>query len=61
MVLSNRSGQREFDFLTPPHIQQPLIQSVVDELIGTGQCPSSGESAIRTTRVMEQLLSGPRS
>lgn len=40
---------------TPEHIQQPLIQSIVDELNGEGTCPSIGESAARTNRVMQQL------
>ena len=40
----------------PDHVQQPLIQSVVDELLGRGQCPSTGESALRTARVMDRVL-----
>lgn len=41
---------------TPAHIQQPLIQSIVDELNGSGQCPSTGQSGARTTRVMDRIL-----
>lgn len=40
---------------TPEHVQQPLIQTIVDELNGNGRCPSTGESAARTNRVLEQL------
>jgi predicted dehydrogenase len=40
----------------PEHVQQPLIQSMVDELLGRGQCPSHGESAARTSRVMDIAL-----
>ncbi len=40
----------------PPHVQQPLIQTIVDELNGRGTCPSSGVSGARTTRVMDTLL-----
>jgi predicted dehydrogenase len=41
----------------PAHIQQPLIQAIVDELRGVGPAsPSSGETAIRTTWVMERVL-----
>ena len=47
----------EYPEPTPPHIQQPLIQSIVDELNGDGRCPSSGESGARTTWVMDQILS----
>lgn len=40
----------------PPHIAQPLIQTVVDDLLGRGSCPSTGESARRTAVVMDQVL-----
>lgn len=39
----------------PRHIQQPLIQTVVDELMGKGQCPSTGISALRTSWVLEEI------
>lgn len=40
----------------PPHVQQPLIQAVVDELLGRGSSPSTGTSAARTSRVMDAAL-----
>lgn len=43
---------------TPAHVQQPLIQSIVNELNGEGSCPSTGESAARTTWAMDRLLDG---
>lgn len=45
-----------FDIPHPPHVQQPLIQQVVNELLGRGRCVSTGNTASRTTWVMEQLL-----
>lgn len=42
----------------PPHVQQPLIQSIVDELNGMGVCPSTGISAARTTKVMDAMRRG---
>lgn len=56
IVLETSSGKQTFDIPNPPHIQQLLIQQVVDELRGLGRCVSTGESAIRTTWVMEQIL-----
>lgn len=47
-----------FSFKMPQHIQQPLIQSVIDELRGTGKSPSKGKSAARTNWVMEQMVGG---
>jgi 1,5-anhydro-D-fructose reductase (1,5-anhydro-D-mannitol-forming) len=54
--LATTSGAEQFELPNPPHIQQPLIQSIVDELHGAGQCPSSGETAARTSRVMDEVL-----
>ena len=44
----------------PPHVHQPLIQSIVDELNGQGRCPSTGETAARTAWVMDEILAGFR-
>jgi predicted dehydrogenase len=47
----------QFALPSPPHIQQPHIQSVVNELLGRGgPCPSTGETAARTSRVMDEVL-----
>ena len=40
----------------PPHAQQPLIQTIVDELNGKGKCPSTAESGARAVRAMEKIL-----
>ena len=45
----------------PAHVQQPLIQSIVDELRGVGRCPSTGTSAARTGLVMDRVLAEYRS
>ncbi|NDV79032.1 Gfo/Idh/MocA family protein [Dysgonomonas sp. 511] len=39
----------------PEHIQQPLIQSIVDELRGVGSCPSTGISGARTSHIMDLI------
>jgi predicted dehydrogenase len=56
--LQTLDGVTEFPEPTPPHIQQPLIQSIVDELNGVGTCPSTGETAARTNWVMDRMLRG---
>jgi predicted dehydrogenase len=61
VVLETPAGRQVFDLPNPPHIQQPMIQQVVDELLGLGTCVSTGASALRTTRVMEQLLNAKKS
>jgi hypothetical protein len=58
VIVTTPDGPTEFSFEDPPHIQQPLIQSVVDELTGVGACPSTGESAARTSWAMDEMLKG---
>jgi predicted dehydrogenase len=57
ILLKTAAGLTEFSVQNPPHIQQPLIQTIVDELRGCGVCPSTGETAARTSWVMGQMLS----
>ena len=40
----------------PLHVHQPLIQTIVDELLGSGKCPSTGETGARTSWVMDRCL-----
>jgi predicted dehydrogenase len=56
IVLTTAAGVSEFAFGYPEHIEQPLIQTVVNELNGNGTCVSTGESAARTSWVMDQML-----
>jgi 1,5-anhydro-D-fructose reductase (1,5-anhydro-D-mannitol-forming) len=55
--LHTSSGVETFDLPNPQPIQQPLIQTVVDDLLGRGHCPSTGESGARTAAVMDVVLS----
>ena len=56
VVLTTDQGRQEFAIENPLHIQQPLIQTIVDELNGTGACPSTGVTGSRTSWVMDQML-----
>jgi 1,5-anhydro-D-fructose reductase (1,5-anhydro-D-mannitol-forming) len=58
LVLSTGDGVKTFPIRNPPHVHQPLIQTIVDELRGRGRCPSTGESAARTAWVMDRCLEG---
>jgi len=40
----------------PPHVHQPLVQTIVDELRGIGRCPSDAESGARTSWVLERCV-----
>jgi predicted dehydrogenase len=51
-------GRRTVEhFRNPPHVHQPLIQSIVDELAGRGACPSTGASGARASLVLEMCQS----
>lgn len=52
-----KDGQspKKMTFDKPAHIQQPLIQTIVDELTGNGSCVSTGVSGARTAWVMDQI------
>ncbi len=62
LVLETAAGREELRIPHPPHVQQPLIQTMVDELLGNpgALCPSTGDTASRTTAVMDTLLASYR-
>lgn len=61
ITLATRKGLTEFSIDYPQHIEQPLIQTVVDELNGVGKCPSTGITGARTSWVMDQMLAQRKS
>jgi predicted dehydrogenase len=57
VILETDAGIESIELPFPAHVQQPLIQTIVDELLtGIPACPSTAESAARTTRVIDTLL-----
>jgi predicted dehydrogenase len=56
VLLETATGKQEFDLPPPQHIQQPFIQTIVEQLTGQGECPSSGVTAARTAWVMDQIV-----
>ncbi len=56
--LERSEGAVEFDLPNPRNIQLPLIQTIVDELRGVGECPSTGVSGARASAVMDAALAG---
>jgi 1,5-anhydro-D-fructose reductase (1,5-anhydro-D-mannitol-forming) len=60
-VVVRRGGDEEIlPLRNPPHVHQPLIQTIVDELRGRGRCESTGESGARASWVMDRLLESYR-
>lgn len=57
LLESEKEGTQTFQFELPENIQYFLIKSIVNELLGKGQCPSTGSSAARTNWVLSQIRS----
>ncbi|UZD24471.1 Gfo/Idh/MocA family oxidoreductase [Algoriphagus halophytocola] len=53
---SDGKGKEIFSFDLPKHIQQPLIKTIVEDLLGSGFCNSTGNSGARANWVMDQLV-----
>jgi predicted dehydrogenase len=58
--LERGGNVEEIPIADPAHVHQPLIQAIVDEMNGEGRAPSTGESAARTARVMDEILADLR-
>ncbi|QHL86718.1 Gfo/Idh/MocA family oxidoreductase [Nibribacter ruber] len=56
VVLETPAGRQEFLLPPPAHVQQPFIQTIVNELRGESTCPSTGRTAMRTAWVMDQIM-----
>ena len=56
VVVTRQGQQNTYRFRNPPHVHQPLVQTIVDELRGQGRCESPAESGARASWVMEQCL-----
>ena len=54
-------GRQVLPIRNPPHVHQPLIQSIVDEIDGRGRCESTADSGARATWVMDRCLERMRS
>jgi len=56
IAVTTPDGMTEFDIGYPKHVHQPLIQTVVDDLLGKGVCASTGETAMRATKIIDTVL-----
>lgn len=54
--LYTEKGMESFEVEHPKHVQQPLIQMVVNDLNGGEKSPSTGESALRTSLLMDKII-----
>jgi len=52
-IIKTEDGIESFDFEHPEHIQQPMIEKVVDYFQGNGENPCSANEALKSIQVME--------
>jgi predicted dehydrogenase len=56
IVLTNKSGRQEFINERPENVQYYLIDKIVKALNGVGASPSTGITAARTSKVMDEMV-----
>jgi predicted dehydrogenase len=56
VVVTRGAERRVIEVRNPPHVHQPLIQTIVDEMHGRGRCESTGETGARTSWVLDQCV-----
>lgn len=56
IIMENSQKKRVYEFPRPDHIQMDHIQTVVDHILGKGECPSTGATAARTRYLIDQIL-----
>ncbi|MCF8362031.1 MAG: Gfo/Idh/MocA family oxidoreductase [Prolixibacteraceae bacterium] len=56
--LVTENGIQSFEYKKPKHVQQNMIEHVVKVLRNEEQAVSTGETAVRTNKVMEEIVNG---
>lgn len=56
LVVRDEHGEERYEAPFPPHVHQPLIEAINEELRGGAPCRSTGVSGARSSRVLEALL-----
>ena len=55
-IIVEKEGNREvFNIPYPAHVQQQLIEQIVNELRGEGKSPSNGETGARANQIMDWI------
>ena len=56
ITLHTEQGIEKIEVENPIYVQQPIIQQVVDHLLGKSECTCNGKSATLTNWVMDKIL-----
>ncbi|MFN8347401.1 MAG: Gfo/Idh/MocA family oxidoreductase [Spirosomataceae bacterium] len=53
--VETEAGAEEYLIPYPEHVQQPLIETIVQELRGEGKCPSTGATGARANAIIDRI------
>jgi 1,5-anhydro-D-fructose reductase (1,5-anhydro-D-mannitol-forming) len=56
LEMTSSSGNKIFEFVNPPHIQQPMIDDVVKYFRGEGENPCSLEDALVSMQMLDSTI-----
>ena len=59
ITVEKGNSTQVYELPYPENVQQPLIDLIVQELTGTGKCPSTGISAARANFLLDQITTAP--
>ena len=54
--LITKAGTQKFDYPKPAHVQQNMVEQVVNAILGNGKAHSTGETAARTSKVLDEAV-----
>ncbi len=57
LIIESEAYSDHLNIPHPTHIQQALIELVVKNILGSGKSPSTGLTGLRTTMIMDKILS----
>ncbi len=60
ITVATATGSEQLTVPFPEHVQQPLIQLIVDDLRGGIPSPSTGETGARTSRILDWVTAASR-
>jgi len=56
--VETQDATEKYELPYPPHVQQPLLETIVAELRGEGTCPSTGESGAKASLILDWIVKG---
>jgi 1,5-anhydro-D-fructose reductase (1,5-anhydro-D-mannitol-forming) len=56
VIVRSRGAEMVHNVRNPPHVHQPLVQTIVDELRGQGRCESTADSGARASWVLDRCI-----